>query len=540
MPSALRYCYNNLLNEEELHDTAEQASLEQGKLLRCAKCKGAWYASKEAQRQHWKFHKHTCSPPRPAHVNGMTLSECVNTLRRQMEKPATMDGNTVLVMRRIRLLMEQQPDSSNDAGFQLHTMARGFMSDEQALPYYKTLWGAPGMTQFLMTESLYSTTVAARRTKYPDGVPDELRGLSEEEKEEVHEWQTQEDISAYNFAFLLFNILVHTAISSSPSMSGSRDGLGNVRGYGVLNPNLAGLVSLAMAAGKRALALWLDSDVRSSCGDALAPAPGMCQSLIKTQLDMQGLLGGTSKLFRFDVQLLPVIAACVNELNASTASAQQTRALLKTAKSMVVSRRYSSGPLAQPAPHQECHLPVEQIPVAAVLAVLLLDKHWRCEEPFNGATDPDLEGSDWKFSLLDACWTTPMRRLQIWERAGVAAPGGHWDERAFFQFLLQKCSAAALRALAATNKGGLDAVFKGVADVSINLIALFAAEPLAIDTKVAFAEWEALSWDRDHHQDQVEAVEGVEAVVLSTKQRCFKAVVPQSEWDWLNKLYSGK
>jgi hypothetical protein len=521
--SSLRYCYHSHLSEAALRDPTEKASLEQGKLLRCARCKGAFYHSKEAQKQHWKHHKRTCSLPTPAKVSGMTLRECVDTLNGQMMNPATMDGNTVLVMKRTKQLLEYHDDdeddfSGQDAGYKLHTMARNFKSDEAAAVYYSTLWAAPGMTQFLLSEPLWSTTVMARKVKYPNGVPDELEGLSEAERAEVHLWDVDEDLSAYHFAFLLFNILVHTAICSGMSPTSNKDGLGKVRGFGNLMNPLPSLASLAMAAGKRALALWLDADVRVSCGDALAPGPGLVHSLIQTQLEMQSMFPSTSKLFRFDVPFVPVIAACIHELGASTQARVQTEALMKIAKDLVISRRYSSAPLPDESPHAT-HLPVEEIPVVAELALHLIE--------------PGLNGSDWKFALLDACWTTPKHRLKIWEGAAQTETHRGWDERAFFQFMLQKSASAALGAVVAASKAGVDAVFTKhkVPDVMVAAIALFAADPMAIDMKAATAEWNELAWNHGPVDNQTTTVPA-----YGIKQRCYKAVVPSKSWKWLHDL----
>ena len=34
-----------------------------GKLLRCGRCRAAWYCDRKCQRSHWKEHRVVCSPP---------------------------------------------------------------------------------------------------------------------------------------------------------------------------------------------------------------------------------------------------------------------------------------------------------------------------------------------------------------------------------------------------------------------------------------------------------------------------------------------
>jgi hypothetical protein len=98
-------------------------------LLRCARCQNAYYASREAQKAHWRTHKRTCSAPNPGEIEG-SLADCVGALTKMMRDPSLMDGNTVPLIRHIRTLLEHDDDSPAAAervaqtGLALHAMTR--------------------------------------------------------------------------------------------------------------------------------------------------------------------------------------------------------------------------------------------------------------------------------------------------------------------------------------------------------------------------------------------------------------------------------
>jgi hypothetical protein len=231
----------------------------------CSGCKTATYSSRDAQRINWKYHKKTCSLPRPDVVNEMKIEACLHTLDRMVNQPWTMNGDTVLIMKRIRLALENPDDypgeviTTSDMGFQLHTMTRIFVPDGTiGVNHYSVMWAAPGMTEYLLNEDLYSKTILSK----------------DDQNEEI--CYCEEDHSAREFAFLLFNLLVSTVIHATPSHDSQHDG------YGEIRTNMDALVYVAAF---RALELFLDPLVRESCEDALSPGCSLCLTIITKRKD---------------------------------------------------------------------------------------------------------------------------------------------------------------------------------------------------------------------------------------------------------------
>ena len=128
---------------------------------KCSKCKTVRYRNKEAQRQHWKVHKKYCCPPDLDAVATMDARACVAHLQSALTRPTK---DTAVVIHRLGwLLYHDQVDDASDIGFQIHTMTRMYLPNEQvAAAIYSSLWAVPGMVQVLLGAPLLSRSVKER------------------------------------------------------------------------------------------------------------------------------------------------------------------------------------------------------------------------------------------------------------------------------------------------------------------------------------------------------------------------------------------
>ena len=135
------------------------------KLLRCSKCRLNYYCSKAAQKSHWSVHKKTCGSLESsveAKTNQSNMTLCLSLLKRQLSTD-DFDATTVVLMKRIRILVEQQSTEENmEVGMTLHNFIRVlYRSDKQKEEHYNLLWSAPGMTNYLLNEVLLTPGIAS-------------------------------------------------------------------------------------------------------------------------------------------------------------------------------------------------------------------------------------------------------------------------------------------------------------------------------------------------------------------------------------------
>lgn len=242
-----RFCAESFVFEKE----------EDEAFLRCSRCKLTFYNSRAAQRSHWPVHKVTCSAPDTIFVATLSLAACIEQLQASLINVHTCNGNTVLLLRRVRALIEsgegREPGLTVEPfeGITAHAMA-----GHQAGIYYSLLWAVPGMADYLLNEPLSSEGVAVV------GDPKTMCRCDVRK-------------AAHDMSYLLFNLLVRTAVCPAhPGDDSVFFGHGALR----LDTLPHALVSAAV---QRALDLWLDEGVRDGCGYGVAAGPSLCLTFLK-------------------------------------------------------------------------------------------------------------------------------------------------------------------------------------------------------------------------------------------------------------------
>jgi hypothetical protein len=279
------WCYNSFVSNRET------------KLKKCGKCKIARYASREDQMAHWPVHKLVCGVPDVARVQQLDIEECLAHVRMALAGHATKD--TTEIFKRVRHLMEEK-DTGNielgDIGLELHTMTRLVnVPEEEVVQRYARLWAVPGMPEYLLTEPMTSRARRELAAKKARGQP-----ITKKDRR-----NKAVDRSAYEFAYLIFNVFIRTAIADiRPTHVSTNDGFGRLRSS-----------PLAKVAADRALELWLDSHVQKDCADALAPAPSFVYTLLESKVYQVSALFerglGLSCVFDFTGSTDPSIPARV-------------------------------------------------------------------------------------------------------------------------------------------------------------------------------------------------------------------------------------
>ena len=110
----------------------------------------------------------------------------------------------------------------------------------------------------------------------------------EKEREEVRQLVAQYDRldstwgqpSSMSYCYLYFNLIIACAIRGNMSHCSIHDGCGTLRGGDPHKKSPESL--LAVAALRRAMELWTDRLVLSSCGDAMAPASSLALTATAT------------------------------------------------------------------------------------------------------------------------------------------------------------------------------------------------------------------------------------------------------------------
>jgi hypothetical protein len=249
-----RICYETLTRESVL---PEASSTQAGGGL-CARCRTAWYSTREAQRAHWHIHKRVCAPPNLSKVGTMDSHECLRALSTAF-RGKTFSADMAAILHRLGVLLKSlQAEDAGEIGMAIHTLGRNVAARYDAETWAE-LWAVPGMPHTLLTEPLLRASLV-RRERIVAAVG---REPTMDETFE-HGLDGYGDQGAYEYCFLLFNLLCGAGFVPGGALSASsaHDGRGAARRDS----------ALGRAAYERAFTLWLDPRVRESCGDALGPA----------------------------------------------------------------------------------------------------------------------------------------------------------------------------------------------------------------------------------------------------------------------------
>jgi hypothetical protein len=121
----------------------------------CNRCKATYYKSKAAQKANWYYHKETCSAAEPEFIDQLEPEECVEMLMEHFEDIEEMNGNTVLLLKRVRHIIDEEMCPKEIAftiGLHFHTLMRRPSCEH----YFNKLWAVPGKSpdRFLFVLSL--------------------------------------------------------------------------------------------------------------------------------------------------------------------------------------------------------------------------------------------------------------------------------------------------------------------------------------------------------------------------------------------------
>ena len=261
-----------------------------GDLRRCARCNCTYYSSREAQKAHWRFHKHTCKAATNAEINEIRAAPLADAVARL--KISLFQGGDHLVslwLRRVRDALDEPHDEDlGELGMDLHTIGRNmiFAGNDDSL---SRIFAAPGMAAAMLHGDwlVNADERILKRHGFGAGLPREdslpdIRDATARRVAEVlraREDDFDDDMSdrhkgAFTFCYLYFNLAIAGAIQGSPSMASTHDGAG-------ARPRTGPYAALLM---HRALRLWSCPLVRKCCGDALGPGGSVASHFLKYYL----------------------------------------------------------------------------------------------------------------------------------------------------------------------------------------------------------------------------------------------------------------
>ena len=442
-------------------------------LLLCSQCKLQAYKDREAQKAHWKLHKHSCKMLAQLGTDYETYESELDTLEQCFVKLKLSFGpkggpELPFIIRRIRTLMDSGANNTGDMAFEMHSWARGVIFTQQNFMLFAM--ARPGMVQLMLSdgnddqgaavfkEDLLSNKarILKQLSKYNGRPTDEyIRDFitNEEEKNRVEELCNKHDAldmrwgepSSMSFCYLYYNLLVAAAIQGQPSMTSVHDGRGIIRGS--RGPDKSAEYMLATAALRRALSLWTDPLVVDSCGDAMAPAASLAITAITLYNDRRNL-GGISCREHEIVPGLTVdgaVTTSFKELGQHSASGQYSVKMIKVMADL--SRTKKSFWKSEKQPLWK-DLPVERrAKVALSIVHYIINRE--DEDNSSSFAPPEvapLEACNTLFKTV--CGISNPENLElvksVWTKAcvdgdciGPEAAGRNAEIRAFFYFLVR-------------------------------------------------------------------------------------------------------
>ena len=269
-----------------------------GDLRRCARCQRTYYSSREAQKAHWRFHKHTCRAATDAEINEIQaapLAVAAARLERSLLQGVTSGVTDHLVslwLRRVRDALDEPHDEDlGELGMTLHQVGRRliFCSADGDLD---ELFAAPGMAAAMLHGDwlVNADERILKRHGFGAGLPREdslpdIRDATARRVAEVlraREDDFDDDMSdrhkgAFTFCYLYFNLAVAGALHGTPSMASTHDGAG-------ARPRTGPCAALLR---HRALRLWSSPLVRKCCGDALGPGASCAANFLQCEANFQ-------------------------------------------------------------------------------------------------------------------------------------------------------------------------------------------------------------------------------------------------------------
>ena len=404
-------------------------------LSRCARCKGVYYSSPEAQKSNWAAHKGACKIPAPRTIAGMSLQSTWNNIREQLTT-GVIDENFSLLLRHVRYRLEAADKAlSKTLELEMHTVSRNLIFLEECPRiklFHDMIWSAPGTADyFLFGEDLIAKDIRRHRIVFPYGLPSSdgmthiLQGSSLQAvasdflAEEANNLRMPGGGPVYKYCYLHFNLLLSCAVVGKPSRRTANDGIGKLRSG-----------NCAEAAMKRILQLWLDERTRMSCGDAISAS----FSFAVTYITKRKSAAGPGELAP-NCPIDEVLRACLMEILENGGGAKHATKLVKMIADANV------GPTGPVNPWDDLDT-ARRAGVAILLAESItcsdgiLLEGYKGEEPI---TVWDLE-LDKVMEFI--CSSNPVTRLEIWRAAAegrnLCAPGRLDSGRAFFHHLLKE------------------------------------------------------------------------------------------------------
>jgi len=402
-------------------------------LSRCARCKGVYYSSPDAQKNNWSAHKGSCKIPAPRTVAGMSLQSTWNNIREQISRGA-IDENFSLLLRHIRSRLEAADKSmTKTLELEMHTVSRNlvFMEDSPRIKlFHEMMWSAPGTADyFLFDEDLIAKDVRRHRLVFPYGLPSSdaqahvlqnssLQAVAADfSTEEANKLRIPGFGAVYKYCYLYFNLLLACAVVGKPSRRSANDGIGKLRSG-----------SCAEAASKRVLQLWLDERTRISCGDAINPAFSFAVTYI-TERKGRAAPGELAPNCPID----EVLRACLMEILENGGGAKHATKLVK---------------MIGEAANCIAVNPWDALDTTrrASIAILLAESIACSEGVLREGNKQEESLNVWDLELDKVlefiCGVDPEKRLEIWRIAAtgshLCAPGRLDSGRAFFHHLLMQ------------------------------------------------------------------------------------------------------
>ena len=274
-----------------------------------------FYMNREAQKEHWPLFRVGYKKSQAKLKDGRsyleayektltTLEICENELEQHIKRSPEGSAEFPIVLKKLRVLMDEEPDEAEDQALTLHGLIRGVTFHPPNL--MAKVMATPGMTSLLlgdMEEDLLSeqARVIKKLSKYNgppteeyirDFIPDpaekkRVRVLKKkiERLELVH----YNSPSSCSYCYIYFNLLLASVVKSEASSTSGPDGLGYIRGSD--GPETNHIYRLAIAALRRALSLFTDPFVLLSCNDAMNPGASLMLTALR-HYEERGILGG--------------------------------------------------------------------------------------------------------------------------------------------------------------------------------------------------------------------------------------------------------